>query len=308
MARRPPPTQEEILPFPGGLPEKPLETEPLCRRLSHPIWTENKAKLIQRYLQYFVFVTHHGTYIDGFAGPQEPDKPEMWAAKLVLESEPRWLRHFYLYDINPDKEIVLKNLKQEQPTRDSKNRKLNRTIEIECGDFNTEVHKLLSSGQISQKEATFCLLDQRTFECKWSSVEALARYKTKEHNKIELFYFLAVGWIGRSIKATKQDFQKLSDWWGGDDWNQLIGMKKLKQSTVFADRIKGEFNYKSVKSYPIYSRQDGGSIMYFMIHATDHPVAPGLMGRAYERAVFSEPYEQMKIEFEEYRPSPTEDG
>ncbi len=49
-------------------------------------WTENKAKLIERYLFYFVLVTKHGTYIDGFAGPQ--GVPQNWAAQLVLETEP----------------------------------------------------------------------------------------------------------------------------------------------------------------------------------------------------------------------------
>jgi hypothetical protein len=72
--------------------------EPKIIPLREPIWTENKAKLIERYLFYFVMITKHGTYIDGFAGPQEPDKPQMWAAKLVLESDPRWFRNFYLFD------------------------------------------------------------------------------------------------------------------------------------------------------------------------------------------------------------------
>ena len=60
------------------------------------MWTAHKARFIERYLYYFVLVTKHGTYIDGFAGPQQPDDAEMWTAKRVLESEPRWLRHFYL--------------------------------------------------------------------------------------------------------------------------------------------------------------------------------------------------------------------
>ncbi len=73
----------------------PIETpEPKISRLRQPVWTENKAKFIERYLYYFVLITKHGTYIDGFAGPQRPGNPEMWAAKLVLESEPKWLRHF----------------------------------------------------------------------------------------------------------------------------------------------------------------------------------------------------------------------
>jgi hypothetical protein len=55
-------------------------------RQTRPIWTENKAKLIERYLYYFLMVTKHGTYIDGFAGPQEETgETANWAAKLVLE-------------------------------------------------------------------------------------------------------------------------------------------------------------------------------------------------------------------------------
>jgi hypothetical protein len=42
----------------------------------------NKARLIYRYLFYFVLVTKHGTYIGGFAGPQGVQ--ENWAAQLVL--------------------------------------------------------------------------------------------------------------------------------------------------------------------------------------------------------------------------------
>jgi len=83
------------LPPPGAI-------EPLVRPLRHPIWTEYKARLIERYLYYFVLITKHGTYIDGFAGPQEPGRDEMWAASLVLNSEPRWLGNFFLFDRDPE--------------------------------------------------------------------------------------------------------------------------------------------------------------------------------------------------------------
>jgi hypothetical protein len=47
------------------------------------MWTAHKARFIERYLYYFVLVTKHGTYIDGFAGPQQPDDADMWTAKRV---------------------------------------------------------------------------------------------------------------------------------------------------------------------------------------------------------------------------------
>jgi hypothetical protein len=47
-------TAEEIPPR-----EKPEEKD--FRSLAHPLWTENKAKLIQEYIRLFTFVTKHGT-------------------------------------------------------------------------------------------------------------------------------------------------------------------------------------------------------------------------------------------------------
>lgn len=61
-------------------------------------------------------------------------------------------------------------------------------------------------------------------------------------------------------------------------------------------RFRDELKYVSAKPWPIYERQNGGKIMYFMIHATDHPEAPKLMSRAYGRAVLpAEPVEQLNL-------------
>ena len=84
------------------------EPEPLLPQLKRRIWTSHKAKLIERYLYYFVLITKHGSYTDGFAGPQYQDRPEMWSANLVLQSEPKRLQHFYLFEKNREsyKQII----------------------------------------------------------------------------------------------------------------------------------------------------------------------------------------------------------
>jgi three-Cys-motif partner protein len=230
--------------------------EPKVKTPQFPVWTENKARLIERYLVFFVYVTKHGTYIDGFAGPQEPDKPETWAANLVLGSEPCWLRHFHLFDRGEQAVQHLLDLKQSQPKADSRGRKIVREIEVYAGDFNANVHGLLDGGSIGQDEATFCLLDQRTFECQWETVQRLARYKGSGH-KVELFYFLAVGWIHRAIHA-QQDAEPLRKWWGGDDWQQLRATNQNELRDVFLQKFKVGLRYASVKAWPIYERKDGG--------------------------------------------------
>jgi len=278
--------QQELFPH---LPRKPKEV--LIPRIQHPVWTENKARLIERYLYYFVLITHHGTYIDGFAGPQWPKKPSMWAARLVLQSKPQWLRNFYLYEMKASKAKLLQKLKT--------NRRCvapGRRIHIYKGDFNSKVRSLLRSDQIGPKEATFCLLDQQTFECHWRTVVELSRCKAGSENKIELFYFLAIRWLHRALSGVKRK-NGLRQWWGRDDWNQLEKLSQDQIRDLLVTRFKDELGYKSAVPWPIYQRRGSDVVMYYMIHATNHPDAPKLMSRAYNKVVSPrETYRQLSFE------------
>jgi three-Cys-motif partner protein len=264
--------------------------------IERPIWTEHKARLIARYLRYFVFITHHGTYIDGFAGPQEAESAEMWAAKLVLESEPRWLRQFFLFDSSAAKVKKLRALVRAQPAR--KRGEPQRRVRVRKGDFNRLALGVLRSSAIKEREATFCLLDQQTFECRWSTVAALARHK-KTGLKIELFYFLANLWLDRALKAATRPATRraIRAWWGAPDWERLRDMRQPDRARLFAKRLQS-LGYTYAMEWPIYERKGGkGHVMYYMIHATDHPEAPTLMRRAYKNAVNApEPAEQLEIE------------
>ena len=252
-------------------------------RLPHPAWTEHKALLIRRYTKLFVMITHHGTYIDAFAGPQYPDKEGMWSAKLVLEGEPKFLRHFHLFETNKTKFSHIEKLLAAQPEVKG------RTIAAHRKDSNVAIKQLLARQEISEKEATFCLLDQHTIECEWSTVEALASYPPKKSGrKIELFYFLANHWFHRCILNT-QDEERVSRWWGRDDWRPLLAMRPEERAACMARRFEKELGYKYATVYPIYDRDDSAQVMYFMIHATDHDVAPGLMTRAYRSVHGREP-------------------
>src|SRR6185295_13379281 len=178
-------------------PPRYLDEDPLFKPFDYPVWTRNKARLVQRYLRYFVFITRHGTYIDGFTGPQELSKLETWAAGLVFGSEPRWLRNFFLCEIDKRKLPFLTSLADQTNVLENAGRK----VHVQIGDFNERVDEILSSGSITEKEATFCLLDQHTFECDWGTVVKLAEHKPA--NKIELFYFLGTGWLHRAFSGLK---------------------------------------------------------------------------------------------------------
>jgi three-Cys-motif partner protein len=263
----------------------PMPQQFRVRNLKKPIWTKNKAKLIERYIYYFLQITHNCAYIDGFAGPQREEKSqrddEMWSAKLVVEIRPRWIRRFYLFDKSKSQVKRIRRMTNDQPPRRKGEPK--RHFVIKRGDVNIELPKLLAGRPITEKAAAFCLLDQRTFDCHWSTIEAVAKYKT-EGLKIELFYFFPIGWLDRSLEALKNE-RKGGLWWGRPDWKSLRRMGSIARGELVAERFRKEFGYKHVHPWPIFQRQGGGKIMYFMVHASDHDDAPKLMWRAYHKAV-----------------------
>jgi three-Cys-motif partner protein len=254
-------------------------------RIGQAIWTDNKAHFVRQYLAYFVQITKHGAYIDGFAGPQSFDHLDAWTAALVLKGEPKWLRHFFLCEITRKGVKALKELEvSEKEAKDKRGRKLFRNIEILHGDFNLEVDGILASGKITQKEATFCLLDQRTFECHWSTLQKLANYKTPPMSKIELLYFLGVGWLHRAFSGIRKPDGMLK-WWGRPDWQELTTMRSYDIAELVRERFRTELGYKNVAAYPIFDKDKSNKVMYYMIHASDHEDAPALMVRAHRKAV-----------------------
>jgi three-Cys-motif partner protein len=248
-------------------------------RPSFPVWTEHKANFIQRYLKLFIQITKHGTYIDGFAGPQRLELEHAWSARLVLQIRPPFLRHFFLCEANHRSFKALRRCVEQMP----KDR--GRTIELFQADFNIAADQILGSRFITEKEATFCLLDQRMFECHWKTVEKLAKKKSKM--KIELFYFFGSGWVKRALAGVTRNQDIVQRWWGRGDYGTLKAKSREEISIMLQNRFRTELDYKFVTAYPIFKREHNEIVMYEMLHATDHEDAPELMNRAYRQAVRS---------------------
>jgi len=250
------------------------------RRIELPqerMWTESEAQLVAGYLFGFIQVTKDGTYIDAFAGPQDPQHLEAWAARLVLDLKPAWaLKHFYLFEISPPSVMLLQELAEAHAGRD---------VQIRQGDVNARIHEVLNVRAIPPKEPTFVLLDQRTFECDWATVDTLARFRPEGY-KLELFYFLADSWLNRAAGGAKTPGRaRMRAWWGRDDVEWFIGLRGAERAHVMASRFVEELGYAYANPYPIHERRGrGGRRMYYMIHASDHYRAVSLMDAAYRDA------------------------
>jgi len=280
------------------VPPGPDPALPCVKHPRNPVWSDNKAKLIALYLKFFVYVTRHGAYLDAFAGPQsQKDDEGSWSARLVMESEPRWLQKFFLFDDDTEQRRRLQDLVARQPRRRLNEPK--RRARTYLGNVNETLPKMLAERPIKDKEATFALLDQRTFECEWRTVEALARYKPKGEHKIELFYFLANSWLDRALAALK-DEEKCRAWWGRDDFGELRALGRTERVERLCRRFRNELGYASVDAWPIYEKEHNeGVVMYYMIHATDHPAAYGLMSRAYTHVTERKP-PPMQLSLDEF--------
>lgn len=286
--------------FPGmTLSSETTKAQPevLLPRITNPIWTQHKALLIAKYIDYFTVVTKHGVYIDGFAGPQYQDKPDLWAAKLVLLNKPGRIRKYFLFDKDPDQIKLIDAMVAELPPQDASDNK--RKIEVEPGDCNVKIRELLDKKLIGPREATFALLDQRNFECEWKTLVSLATYKPQDCSKIELFYFLPSAWFNRSAKNRRKQerIEEMDAWWGSDRWRVLMDLGPWERMLMLRERFEKELGYAYVTPLPIYELENGcGTIMYFMIHASDHPAAPTLMRRAYGLCVTRrQPAAQMSL-------------
>ncbi|MDE0131848.1 MAG: three-Cys-motif partner protein TcmP [bacterium] len=271
-------------------PEPEKTGEILYKPLERPVWSENKAALIAQYLQYFVYITRNGTYIDAFAGPQTEASDQAWTVKKVLETEPKWFRHFYLFDKSPEQVKKLNTLADEHSDRQ---------IQVHKGDSNQMLRSVLPVESIREGEATFCLLDQRTFQCEWQLCKHVSQIRPGSR-KVEQFYFLATGWLSRALTATstRGGEETIAAWFGNEDWKELISMSSIERAEVFKGKFQEELGYRHVKWWPIYSEESGkGRVMYHMIHATDHDDAPKQMYRAYRKTVnSSESIDQLRLQ------------
>jgi three-Cys-motif partner protein len=258
------------------------DAEAQFRSIDTPLWTKNKARFIARYLKSFTYVTKHGTYIDAFAGPQhEESRIETWAAKLVMENKPAWLRNFFLFDADPDQISHLQELKNSYIAANSDGVK--RSVNVVPGDCNETLPKFLREMPLKEKEASFCLLDQRSTECAWETVRAVATHKgAGGGNKIELFYFLPQGWIDRTIKSWRRDVEeRCRRWWGKEGVMDFLRLSSFERGRTMARRFKDELGYKYSFPFPIQKEGERGCIMFWMIHASDHERATPLMNQAY---------------------------
>lgn len=258
--------------------EVPHEPQPSKRRAVvagvPALWTAQKSTLISEYLHRFLILAKSGVYIDLFAGPQGEKYVKDWTIKKVMERRTKGpnFKYFAACDLQLKQVAQLHKLKEEKRSQPFK-------FQIYHGDANLCVDKMLQDAPISEKIPCFCLIDQRTLECNWDTVQTVSTFK-KEGYKIEILYFLAEGWFNRSWKSRK-DEERFRSWWGRDDYMAFLDQRPVDRARGMCDRFCKELQYKYAEPWAIYKHGTTGRTMYYLIHASDHKDARRLMSEAY---------------------------
>ena len=266
----------------GRAPNKPFmmadSSQGLAWNHRPPDQTNSKSKLIAEYIALFQKVTKGGLFIDGFSAPQSRNHEDAWTARRVLEVEPKRLRRFWLCDMDASGLLQLQRLKSLHDQKPSW-----RHVHVMSGDFNRTIDTILVTGRITPKSAVFAFLDQRNMECEWATVKKIAEFRTRR--KVEMMYFLGTGWLMRAIKSSTQPDQlaKIGRWWGNDGWQKTLDVNLYDFAQIFASRFEHELGYRHVNAWPILMKAGEKKVAFFLIHASDHPQAPVLMGRAYRK-------------------------
>ena len=78
--------------------------------------------------------------------------------------------------------------------------------------------------------------------------------------------------------------RKLAAWWGNGEHGHFRTLRSVERAFALCNRFRDELDYAYSVPFSIHERGEGSRTMYYMIHASDHPAAAGLMARAYQRA------------------------
>lgn len=257
-------------------------------------WTLNKLDVLALYLNLYRRVAGGGTFIDAFAGTGYGTTAingtqRRHDGSTLIAAQSGAFANLHLIERDPDNITALgASVDSLTDTQSSK-------VTIHPGDCNTVLPRLLADGVLDADKPCFALFDQESTQLRWTTVEALAAWKTYEPPprltgrpkkcKAELWilfntqHALVRMWPTNRLRydlplgADTLDhlFGSRDAWY--DLWEQGRPSSFLRHRYV--ERLR-DLGYQYVLPQPINDPSTGRT-HYHMIHATDHPSAVSFM-------------------------------
>ncbi len=261
-------------------------------------WTRGKLDILQRYLDAFTTATKNKAferiYIDAFAGePENIDRLTGESLKgsaaiaLSIDDPPfTRLRFFEKEDKAPR---LKKALLAKYPGRD---------LKVIGGDCNERIPSELNILREWNRAPTFAFVDPSGMQAEWRTLKALAQFKKGRKWKAELFLLFAAPMFIRTLpvddgsRVSDVNAIKIDRMYGTEDWLCIYHARLRKEISpsqardeylnLMRWRLEKNLGYRWTHSIEVLN--EPGSIIYYMIFATDHEAGNRIMRDIYAKA------------------------
>jgi three-Cys-motif partner protein len=269
-------------------------------------WTEQKLDVLGDYLAAFTTASKKaGTtvYLDLFAGQDKnvsrsrDEHVIRGSARRALDTAPPFsvLRFF---ELESKAGQLNSALKAEYPQRN---------FRVVPGNCNDKISEVLADLANFNWAPTFAFLDQQSTEVRWSTLEALARFKRPGKWKTEIWLLCASGLLPRGLRVRAEEFDssvaaQMTEMFGTESWVDALTLTRdgrltpagfrAELTNLMRWRLETVLGYKTTMVFKVTNT--GGSEIFDMIFATDHEVGEKVMGNIYSRAMQRQPNLQHK--------------
>ena len=253
-------------------------------------WTLDKLEILGRYFKVYRRVAGSGTFLDAFAGEGVAAiSGSLVPSSTLIALESGAFRRLISIELKPE---LADRLRQETAKHPK-----GANCTVLTGDCNlTIVGKVLPEGLIAKERPCFAFLDPDSTQLSWSTVEALAAFKTSSGDqrscKIELWILFnehqAIRRLWPRDKSNLPQHASVLDRVMGsrsswiDLWTEGRGPQWLVRR--YCDQLT-DLGYTHVHMQKIVDPASGRQ-QYWMIHATDHDAAVRFMKWAKRKSGF----------------------
>ena len=222
-------------------------------------WSRDKLRILSQYLPVYLQATTKALeriYVDGFAGPglnqlhqtgEVIDGSPLIALKAISKNNTQFDRLFFI----EKRRDAASELSRAIAPLDTKGR-----ATVIQGDVNVQLPKLVRT--LPRRSPTFVFLDTEGIEPKWSTIEAIAPWKT------ELFINFPLGMaINRNPNSAK-----VTDYFGTEDWRPIWESSAPGRTRQLLDLYKGRLRglgYEYTTDVDPLITSTGGQQLYYLI-------------------------------------------
>lgn len=258
-------------------------------------WTLDKLEIIWRYLPAFANACQRAPgfhFIDGFSGPGVnliEGERVAGSPLLALEASPEFPSCLLMeYD-----DVALEALA-------ARTHAYGRAL-VRKGDCNADLVPVMRE-VLGDWDPGLVLLDPEGTELAWTTVEAIAGFKTKR-TKLEQLILLAThtGFL-RMLRedgtVAEWASEKMTNMYGNERWREIHRRRVAKEidtdsATTEYVRLYGDglrsLGYKHVLDREIRDRGFRGKLRYFLLFATEHEVGYKIMDHIFNTVTSSPP-------------------